>query len=210
MMAIWKEPIFNRTEADVSFAIRQIEAWKSSHTHKADIVVTPEAIVVESGVEVVVNPDSVAVNVDHTRVENGVLVVELGNIYDLKGCLNLSDIIRIEDNISYMAEHLAEYLYPIEINTRVWTKTSLPNLDDMKRIASNIHSIFENFYDPRETGEDGEKETVPDRMLSYQDINTIEHYLYILKQMLDCMKSSFISSGTRCCGERGLPLRRSI
>lgn len=210
MMAIWREPIFDRTDADVAFAIKQIEAWKSSHTHTADIVVTPEALVVENGVEVVVNPDSVEVDVSHARVENGILVVELGNIYDLKGCLNLSDIVRIEDNISYIAEHLAEYLYPIEINTRAWTKTSLPNVDDMKRIASNIHSIFENFYDPREMGEDGEKEKVPDRMLSFTDINTIEGYLNLLKQMLDCMKSSFISSGTRCCGERGLPLRRSI
>jgi hypothetical protein len=83
-----------------------------------------------------------------------------------------------------------------------WSKTDLPNIDDMKRIASNIRSIFSGFYTPNGA------ETVPAMMLSYQDINAIERNLYLLKQMLDNMVASFIPSGTTKCGVRQLPLRR--
>lgn len=203
-MAIWKEPIFNRTLADVTFAIAQIEAWKNSHSHVGDVEVLTDTVKVAVNGEVKVEDDFVKLQAGNAYIENETLVLKLGTIYDLKGCLNLSDIIRIEGNISYLAEHFTRYLYPVGVNTRVWANTSLPNLDDMKRIASNIHSIFNGFYTP-----DG-AETVPEVMLSYQDINALEHNLYLLKQMLDSMKASFISSGTRYCGERGLPLRRSI
>ena len=203
-MAIWREPIFDRTLADVTFAIKQIEAWKNSHSHIGDIELLEEEIKLSVNGDVKLEEDLVKLQAGNSYIENETLVLQLGTIYDLKGCLNLSDIIRIEDNISYLAEHLTRYLYPLEVNARAWTNSSLPNLDDMKRIASNIRSIFENFYTPSEA------ETVPDEMLSYQDINAIEHNLYLLKQLLDSMKASFISSGTRYCGARGLPLRRSI
>ena len=209
-MAIWREPIFDRTLADVTFAIKQIEAWKNSHSHIGDIELLEEEIKLSVNGDVKLEEDLVKLQAGNSYIENETLVLQLGTIYDLKGCLNLSDIIRIEDNISYLADHLARYLYPLEVNTRTWTNSSLPNIDDMKRIARNIHSIFENFYDPREAGEDGEKEEVPDKMLSFEDVNKIEGYLNLLKQMLDSMKASFISSGTRHCGARGLPLRRSI
>lgn len=203
-MAIWREPIFDRTLADVTFAIKQIEAWKNSHSHIGDIELLEEEIKLSVNGDVKLEEDLVKLQAGNSYIENETLVLQLGTIYDLKGCLNLSDIIRIEDNISYLAEHLTRYLYPLEVNTRTWTNSGLPNLDDMKRIASNIRSIFENFYTPSEA------ETVPDEMLSYQDINAIEHNLYLLKQLLDSMKASFISSGTRHCGARGLPLRRGI
>lgn len=201
-MAIWKDPIFNRTLADVTFAIAQIEAWKNSHSHVGDVEVLTDTVKVAVNGEVKVEDDFVKLQAGNAFIENETLVLKLGTIYDLKGCLNLSDIIRIEDNISYLAEHFTRYLYPVGVNTRVWTNTSLPNLDDMKRIASNIHSIFNGFYTP-----DG-AETVPEVMLSYQDINAIEHNLYLLKQMLDSMILSFIPSGTTKCGVRRLPLRR--
>lgn len=201
-MAIWKEPIFNRTYADVTFAIKQIEAWKNSHSHVGDMeILTDELRVVVDG-EVTTTDTSLNVKGGNSYVENETLVLESGVIYDLKGCLNLSDIIRIEGNISYLAEHLTGYLYPIGVNIMEWSKTDLPNVDDMKRIASNIRSIFNGFYTPSGA------EIVPETMLSYQDINAIEHNLYLLKQMLDSMILSFIPSGTTKCGVRQLPLRR--
>lgn len=201
-MAIWKEPIFDRTYADVTFAISQIDAWKNSHSHVGDIELLTDELRVKVDGEVTPTNTSLNVKGGNSYVENETLVLELGTIYDLKGCLNLSDIIRIESNISYLAEHFTRYLYPIGVNTMDWSKTDLPNLDDMKRIASNIRSIFNGFYTPSGA------ETVPDRMLSYQDINSIEHNLYLLKQMLDSMITSFIPSGTTKCGVRRLPLRR--
>lgn len=201
-MAIWKEPIFDRTYADVTFAIRQIEAWKNSHSHVADIELLTDELRVKVDGEVVTTATSLNIKGGNSYVENETFVLELGTIYDLKGCLNLSDIIRIEGNISYLAEHFTRYLYPIGVNTMEWSKTDLPNIDDMKRIASNIRSIFSGFYTPSGA------ETVPETMLSYQDINAIERNLYLLRQMLDSMISSFIPSGTMKCGVRRLPLRR--
>jgi hypothetical protein len=201
-MAIWKEPIFDRTYADVTFAIRQIEAWKNSHSHVADIELLTDELRVKVDGEVVTTATSLNIKGGNSYVENETLVLELGTIYDLKGCLNLSDIIRIEGNISYLAEHFTRYLYPIGVNTMEWSKTDLPNIDDMKRIASNIRSIFSGFYTPSGA------ETVPETMLLYKDINAIERNLYLLRQMLDSMISSFIPSGTMKCGVRRLPLRR--
>lgn len=201
-MAIWKEPIFNRTYADVTFAIRQIEAWKNSHSHVGDVEVLTDGVRVNVNGEVTPTDTSLNVKGGNSYIENETLVLELGTIYDLKGCLNLSDIVRIEGNISYLSEHFTRYLYPIGVNTMEWSNTDLPNVGDMKRIASNIRSIFRGFYPPSEA------ETVPETMLSYQDINAIERNLYLLKQMLDSMVASFIPSGTTKCGVRRLPLRR--
>lgn len=200
-MANWIEPIFDRTYADVDFAIRQIEAWKNTHTHAADIVVTTDALVVNE-VGVVTNPDSVAVNVDHARVENGVLVVEMGNVYDLKGCLNLADIIRIETNLTHISEQLSKYHYPLYIYNKGWAIGDLPTADDMKRIADNIRTIFSEFYAPIGSYE------VSEVLLSYEDVNALEHNLFLIKQMLDAMIALFIPSGTSKCGAGRLPLRR--
>ncbi len=201
-MAIWREPIFDRTLADVTFAIKQIEAWKNSHSHVGDIELLEEAIKLSVNGDVKLEEDLVKLQAGNAYIENETLVLKLGTIYDLKGCLNVSDIIRIEGNISYLTEHLTRYLYPVGVYTMEWSNTDLPNIDDMKRIANNIRSIFNGFYTPSGA------ETVPEVMLSYQDINAIEHNLYLLKQLLDCMKASFISSGTTYCGVRRLPLRR--
>jgi hypothetical protein len=200
-MAIWKDPIFDRTNADVTFALQQIEAWKNSHSHTGDITVLEDEVRVEVG-NVSVNQDSVSVGVSNAHIENEVLVVELGTIYNLKGCLNLSDIIRIEDNISYIAEQLSKYRYPVSVHTREWAIGDLPNANDMKRIANNIRAIFSEFLTPSGSFE------ITEVLLSYEDVNALEHNLFLLKQMIDIMVGSFILSGTARCGTRPLPIRR--
>ena len=73
----------------------------------------------------------------------------------------------------------------------------------MKRIADNIRVLFEGFVTPNEA------DVIPDIMLSYEDINSLEHNLYLLKQLLDIMEKGFIQSGTHKCGATSrLPLRR--
>ena len=204
MAKIWRDPVFDRTGFDVAFAIQQIAAWKNSHSHAGDVTVTPDAVVVQSQGETYVNADALVVeNSGNARIENEVLVMELGTIYDLKGCLNLSDIIRIEDNISYLAEQLKQNRYHVVVDCREWVKADLPNINDMKRIARNIHSLFSGFIAPSEYS------PIPETMLSYQDINAIERDLYLLKQMLDVMRDLFIKSGTTKCGATmRLPIRR--
>lgn len=204
MANIWRDPIFDRTSSDVAFAIQQIAAWKNSHSHAGEVEVNTDAISVKVDGDAYVGEDALVLeSPGNVRIENSVLIMELGVVYDLKGCLNLSDLVRIEDNISYLADKLISYRYPIVVNSKQWVKSDLPNVIDMKRIASNIRNLFIGFATPSECS------PIPETMLSYQDINAIEHNLSLLKQMLDIMKDSFIKSGTYKSGATmRLPIRR--
>ena len=203
MANIWREPIFDRTFSDVSKAINTIAEWKETHTHWADIAIDYEKVSINEGI-VNTTEDSVVLEYDGAvYVEDEALVLQLGVVYNLKGCLNLSDIIRIEDNISYIADRLTQYRYPIVVSSKSWVKTDLPNANDMKRIANNIRLIFSGYYIPSGAAE------VPDLMLSYQDINNLERNLYLLKDMLDSMENCFTQSGTYISGATNrLPIRR--
>ena len=203
MASIWREPIFDRTSADVANALRKISEWKAGHTHAADIEVNHESVVIKEG-EVSTTEHSVELQTDGVAyVDNDVLVVQLGTVYDLKGCLNLSDLNRIEDDIKYLADRLIAYRYPIVVNCKEWVGSDLPTIVDMQRITNNIRLLFTGFATPSEYS------PVPDVMLSYNDINAIERNLYLLKQMLDVMQGSFIISGTYQSGATNrLPLRR--
>ena len=205
MANIWREPIFDRTSHDVAFAIQQIEAWKKSHSHAADVKVDSDKVTVTTDGEAYVEGDVAVINpLGNVKLENNVLVMELGVVYDLKGCLNLSDITRIEDNIECLSNLLISYRFPVVTNSKEWTAAGLPNADDMKRIAANIRSLFSGFYTPYGAVE------LPDAMLSYEDINAIEKNLYLLKQTITMMESAFIKSGKtyKSGATLRLPIRR--
>ena len=203
MANIWRNPIFDRTSADVAFALQQIAAWKERHTHSGDVIVENDKMIINGG-EVAINDDSVVLQTNGVAyVDSDALVVQFGIVHDLKGCLNLSDITRIEDNIAYLASQLRAYEPPAIIQSKEWSKNGFPTALDMKRIGENIRSLFAGFYTPP-----GARE-VPDVMLSYEDINAIERNLYLLKELLDVMTDSFIKSGTHKCGTATrLPIRR--
>lgn len=202
MASIWRDPIFDRTSHDIAFALQKIAEWKKGHTHSADVEVVHDSVKINEG-EVSTSGESVALSADGIAyAENDALVVQLGGVYDLKGCLNLSDITRIEDNITYLSEKLTKYRYPIVSNSKEWTKDSLPNAQDMSRIADNIRSLFKGFV-PTIVPD------VPNIMLSYADVNTLERNLNELRELLDAMECSFITSGTTTSGATNrLPLRR--
>jgi hypothetical protein len=204
MANVWRNPIFDRTLDDVTFAVQQIEAWKKSHSHSVDLKIENDKLILNGGGVSYVNNNAFVLQDDGAAfVENEVLIVELGTVYNLKGCLNLSDITRIEDNIAYLSERLTSYRYSIDTNSKEWTQGDLPTAQDMKRIGANIRSIFSGFATPSES------DTIPDVMLSYEDINALERNLYLLKQLLDAMELSFIKSGTHKSGATTrLPIRR--
>ena len=203
MANIWREPIFDRTASDVGKAISKIAEWKVKHTHWADVAIDYEKAIINDGV-VKTTEDSVVLEYDGAvYVEDETLVMQLGVVYDLKGCLNLSDLIRIEDNISYIADRLTNYRYPIVVASKEWYKNDLPNANDMKRIADNIRAIFSGYHTPNGAVD------VPNIMLSYQDINALEYNLYLLKETLGAMENCFTQSGTYISGATArLPIRR--
>ncbi len=123
--------------------------------------------------------------------------------YELKGCLNLTDINRIEGNIQYISDRLSELNYPPGTFSKVWKQSDLPTAQDIERILSNIRLIIANYYQPEDVSE------IPESMSTFSDINAIEKDLYAIKQLLDLMIEGFQKSGMFKSGaKRMLPIRR--
>lgn len=204
MATVWREPIFDRTSEDVEFAIQKLKEWKQSHTHSTDIRVENDALVVRDGGKAYVSDDKFALETEGIAyIEDDVLVVRMGDVYELKGCFNLLDLNRIEGDIAFLAEKMESFSYAPNIHGKEWNRVDMPNQSDMSRIVDNIRALIDAFYTP------DNPPPLPSTMLSYSDINAIEENLYLLKQMLDCMQTSFKKVGTIKSGSRMLlPIRR--
>lgn len=204
MANIWRNPVFDRTMKDVESAIQKLSGWKKQHTHVADISVENDSLVLrDAGTAYVDNDKFVVENEGAVYVENDVLTLDLDDVVDLKGCLNLGDLNRIESNIAFLADLMESYTYAPNIHGKQWTTADLPNQNDMSRIITNIRALVDAFYSPNNPP------PLPTTMLTYNDVNTIEEYLYLIKQLLDCMRSSFEAVGTIKSGATTfLPLRR--
>lgn len=204
MANVWREPIFDRTLEDVEFAIQKIAEWKKNHTHSVDIRVENDAFVMQDEGTAYINTDEFVLQDEGAvYVEDGVLVVHIGDVYELKGCFNLLDLTRIESNIAFLAEKMESFSYAPNIHGKQWNRVDMPNRNDMSRIVENIRSLISAFYPP------DNPPSLPTTMLSYNDINAIEENLYLIKEILDCMQSSFKKVGMVKSGLRTiLPIRR--
>ena len=204
MATVWREPIFDRTLEDVEFAIQKLKEWKQSHTHSVDIRVENEALLMRDDGTAYVDDDKFVLQDEGVAyVENDVLIVHVGDVYELKGCFNLLDLNRIECNINYLAEKMESFSYAPNIHGKQWNRVDMPNQNDMSRIVDNIRALISAFYSPNNPP------SLPTTMLSYNDINAIEENLHLIKQLLDVMQSSFKQVGTIKSGSTTfLPLRR--
>lgn len=161
-MATWIEPVYDRTDEDVTFAKTQIQEWMTE---------------VLSG-----NP-----------IET----------YDLKGCLNLVDINRIEGDIQYLSDTLSHLYYPPGTSRKVWAINGLPTAIDIYRILNNVRLIISAYCQQYGVPD------VPEGMSTYSDINAVEENLLKIKELLDCMQASFQKSAMlKSGGMRILPIRR--
>lgn len=207
MANVWREPIFDRTQDDVEFAIQKIAEWIvyniSSAEYDEKVRVENEELILREG-NVITTNDAITVQGDgRAVVENDALVVKLGVVYDLKGCLNLLDINRIEENIAYLSQRLIELSYPSDVITKTWGKDDLPNELDVQRIVENIRSLVSSFYQPSDAP------TLPSTISSYNDINSIERNIDLIKYLIDCMVNSFKVVGACQSGATMiLPIRR--
>ena len=204
MANVWREPIFDRTADDVEFAIQKLKEWKQNHTHSTDIRVEDDALVVrDEGTAYITDDKLVSQHDGVAYVEDEVLVIHVGDVYELKGCFNLLDLNRIENNIAFLAEKMESFSYAPNIHGKQWSRSDMPNQNDMSRIVDNIRSLIDAFYPP------DNPPSLPTTMLSYNDINAIEENLYLIKQLLDVMQTSFKMVGTIKSGSRMiLPIRR--
>jgi hypothetical protein len=117
-------------------------------------------------------------------------------VTELKGCLNATDLNRIESNTRYISEFLRAYGFQTNVTTKVdWTDESLPNATDVNRIIDNIKEIRNKYYEP------AGMPSLPQTMVSFSDINAIEQSLLMFREMLLGMVGAFRRSGTFRCGE---------
>lgn len=204
MTNVWRKPIFDRTLGDVEYALQKINDWKKNHTHLADVKVENDALVYNDEGVVYVNDDKFLLeNEGAVYIEDDILYISTDDVIDLKGCLNLADLNRIEGNIAYLGELMESFSYAPNIHEKKWAISDLPNRDDMSRIIENIRALISAYYSPFSPP------SLPTTMLSYSDLNSIEENLYLIKELLDCMQSSFKQVGTIKSGSKMfLPIRR--
>ncbi len=154
----WSEPIFDRTKADVDFALAKLEEWKRQD-----------------------NP----------------------TVYKLKGCLNLDDLNRIEDNIKYLSEQLNNYAYDNSVDHKNWVindTVTKANVDRLLNNASNLVSAYHQI-----TG----SPSVPSNIVTFLQVNNLEKLLFDIKKSIANMESSFRLCGSFVSGQEFfLPLGR--
>lgn len=149
-MAEWITPIFDRTQADVDFALSKIREWR----------------------------------------ENGST-----DLYELKGCLNVTDINRIENDIQHLSDSLSSLYYFPHAISKEWNTSGLLDMSDIDRIIGNVRNII-SAYIQTSTAPD-----VPDTMLTFEQINSIEENLFLVKELIDAMVATYRNCGTFECGE---------
>jgi hypothetical protein len=137
-----------------------------------------------------------------TQVANG----QTPTVTELKGCLNATDLNRIEANTRYISQFLQGYGFQMNVTTKVdWTDESLPNARDVNRIIDNIKEIRNKYYEP------AGMPSLPQTMVSFSDINAIEQSLLLFREMLLGMVGAFRRSGTfRCGGDLRLPMNTGV
>lgn len=117
------------------------------------------------------------------------------NDVEFKGCINVTDIRRIENNTRYLADELIKLYYFNTLTTYSWDLSSIPYLAHINRIINNVGILWGKYHKPNGSVE------LPPTLLHYEHANAIEKNLYLIKEMLDNMISSFRECGTFQCGE---------
>lgn len=207
MANVWREPIFDRTQADVDFAISKIAEWIvyniSSAEYDEKVRIENEELILREGTVATTNDALILQGDGRAFVENDTLIVKIGVVYDLKGCLNVFDINRIEENIAYLSEKLNELSYANSVITKRWSKDNLPTDVEIQRITENVKELVASFYRPSDAP------SIPATMSSYDNINALERNIDLIKYLLDCMVNSFMKSNTFKSGATMiLPTRR--
>lgn len=125
---------------------------------------------------------------------------ENGGITDgvnLKGCLNTDDLNRIEYDTQYISDMLNALYYFNNITTHsdIWYMGSVPYVNHLNRIIDNVSKLQTSYFKPSGAP------NLPNTLTHYEQVNSIEKCLYLLKVMIDDMVSSFKECGTFSCGE---------
>ena len=117
------------------------------------------------------------------------------NEAELKGCFNVTDINRIENNVRYIADRLNVLKYTNTIETKSWDMYGLPNITEITRLINNVSKIIDAYYRPADSPE------LPNTLLTFEQVNALEKMLYMIKHLIDNEENEFRHCGTFNCGE---------
>lgn len=118
------------------------------------------------------------------------------NENESKGCFNITDILRIENNTRYLSDKINELYYFNDISTvHSWDMSSVPQFYHVNRIINNVGTLWEKYAIP--TG----SLSLPPSLLRYEHVNDLEKNLYLLKNHIDNMVGYFRECNTFECGE---------
>ena len=135
--------------------------------------------------------DRTQADVDYARQQ----IAQQINTGEYKGCFNYTDINRIENNTRYLSDTLFALSYFNALTTTTWTASGTPSQNHVDRIINNINVLWEKWGKPPNAM------SLPDTLLTYEQVNNIEKNIFFLKEMLDNMTSSFKQCNTFECGE---------
>lgn len=117
------------------------------------------------------------------------------NSKEFKGCFNVTDINRIENNIRYIADRLNVLKYSNTVETKQWDMYGIPNATEVTRLINNVSKIITAYYKPPGSP------TLPTTLLIYSEVNDLEKLLYMIKHLIDEEENAFRYCGTFNCGE---------
>ena len=136
--------------------------------------------------------DRTQADVDYAKQQ----LAKKSNTTEYKGCFNVTDINRIENNTRYLADTLYSLYYFNYLTTfSDWNRSGLPTQPNIDRIISNIDKLWSVWDKPPDALE------LPATLTTYEQANHIEKNIHLLKEMLDDMVDSFKECGNCECGE---------
>ncbi len=146
MANVWREPIFDRTQEDVDFAVRKIAEWITYNISSAEydekVRIENEELILREGYAITTNDKLILQGDGRAYVEDDALVVKIGVVYDLKGCVNLLDLNRIEGNIAYLSEKILDMVHPSNLfieRAEQWDEDGQPIVETVIR---EIHPSY--------------------------------------------------------------------
>lgn len=129
-------------------------------------------------------------------VEYAISQIKSGNnSSEFKGCFNVTDINRIENNTRYIADRLNVLKYTNTIETKSWDMYGLPNITEVTRLINNVLKIINAYYAPADAP------GLPTTLLTYEQVNDLEKILYLIKHLIDNEENEYRHCGTFNCGE---------
>lgn len=179
-------------DVEVSFELVEIGVW-SAIVDKA-----------EDGKYVV---SITAYNSLGTQTEYNTTIYKLGGLISPKinwtrhDYYNAADLVRVEANVQYIKDILADMGYLPDIDTirADWEMTDFPYLSEIKRVDINIDELKNCFYAP--DGWENKKNWDTNKIFSYIDANRFEKNLYLLDYIIELLKDGTVYAGTFYSGQ---------